>query len=161
MQTIFLCQDINLHFSVNKSEEGTGLQGETGRRTHPTITGTTEERFSSFRFWTQTWRGLATVTPSQQQPDSDSRSSAGWRGSTWTPGNSAASAAAPPGASLLSDTLCGVGVHLPQPYGNREGGENCSRHFIRTELISMEDSYTQQCKKKPDRIIRDPNHSWY
>lgn len=107
--------------------------------------------------WTRP--GLATTTPSQRQPDNDSRSSAGWRGSTLTPGYSAAPTATAPGASLLSDTLCGVGLHLPQPYGNREGGGNCSRHFIRTELRSREDLYTQQCKKKLDRIIRDPNRS--
>lgn len=111
---------------------------------------------------TWTWPGLATMTPSQRQRDNDTRSSAGWRGSTLTPGYSAAPAApaaAPSGASLLSDTLCGVGLHLPQPYGDREGGGNCSRHFIRTELRSREDLYTQQCKKKFDRIIRDPNRS--
>ncbi|KAI3368075.1 hypothetical protein L3Q82_026898, partial [Scortum barcoo] len=33
-----------------------------------------------------------------------------------------------------------------------------AQHITRTELPSMEDLYTQQCRKKADRIIKDPSH---
>ncbi|KAI3363260.1 hypothetical protein L3Q82_011897 [Scortum barcoo] len=34
-----------------------------------------------------------------------------------------------------------------------------AQHITRTELPSMEDLYTQQCRKKANMIIKDPNHS--
>ncbi|KAI3376695.1 hypothetical protein L3Q82_017124, partial [Scortum barcoo] len=33
-----------------------------------------------------------------------------------------------------------------------------AQHITRTELPSMEDLYTQQCKKKTTKIIKDPSH---
>ncbi|KAI3373380.1 hypothetical protein L3Q82_021928 [Scortum barcoo] len=33
-----------------------------------------------------------------------------------------------------------------------------AQHIIRTELLSTEDLYTQQCRKKANKIIKDPSH---
>ncbi|KAI3374459.1 hypothetical protein L3Q82_016345 [Scortum barcoo] len=36
-----------------------------------------------------------------------------------------------------------------------------AQHITRTELPSMEDLYTQRCRKKATKIIKDPSHPSY
>ncbi|KAI3367383.1 hypothetical protein L3Q82_026192, partial [Scortum barcoo] len=47
------------------------------------------------------------------------------------------------------------------PLLNREALQRevkAAQHITRTELPSMEDLYTQQCRKKATKIIKDPSH---
>ncbi|KAI3373005.1 hypothetical protein L3Q82_023461, partial [Scortum barcoo] len=121
------------------------------------------ESHSSFRFLqftsVRTSPGLITLTLSQSQPDSGSSSSAGCMEAQHG----------------LKDPLQLLQVHhredpdwlhhrlvqqLHQPSTVRlyRGMVKAAQHITRTELPSMEDLYTQRCRKKATKIIKDPSH---
>ncbi|KAI3374053.1 hypothetical protein L3Q82_022622 [Scortum barcoo] len=50
-------------------------------------------------------------------------------------------------------------LHRPQPTVKALQREvKAAQHITRTELPSMEDLYTQRCRKKATKIIKDPSH---
>ncbi|KAI3372497.1 hypothetical protein L3Q82_022696, partial [Scortum barcoo] len=101
--------------------------------------------------------GLITLTLSQSQPDSGSSSSAGCGGSTWTPGSSAASTGE---ESILTGCII-TAWYSSCTTLNRKALQRvvkAAQHITRTELPSMEDLYTQRCRRKATKIIKDPSH---
>ncbi|KAI3369695.1 hypothetical protein L3Q82_024541, partial [Scortum barcoo] len=105
--------------------------------------------------------GLITLTLSQSQPDSGSSSSAGCGGSTWT-------------LRILCSfyrctierilTGCITAWYSSCTALNRKALQRvvkAAQHITRTELPSMEDLYTQRCRKKATKIIKDPSHPAY
>ncbi|KAI3368182.1 hypothetical protein L3Q82_007813 [Scortum barcoo] len=86
-------------------------------------------------------------------------SSAGCGDSTWTPGSSAASTGAP--YREYPDWLHHRLVHSSCTALNRKALQRvvkAAQHITRTELPSMEDLYTQRCRRKATKIIKDPSH---
>ncbi|KAI3368245.1 hypothetical protein L3Q82_007965 [Scortum barcoo] len=98
-----------------------------------------------------------TLTSSQSQPDSGSSSSAGCGGSTWTQGFSAYRCTI---ESILIG--CITAWYSSCTALNRKALQRevkAAQHITRrTELPSMEDLYTQRCRKKATKIIKDPSH---
>ncbi|KAI3355125.1 hypothetical protein L3Q82_017989 [Scortum barcoo] len=139
------CQDNNLHLNIGK----------------------TKELIVDFRDFRRRQRGTRPPLhqrdyggESQQlQPDSGSSSSAGCGGSTWTQGYSAASTGAPIESIL---TGCITAWYSSCTALNRKALQRvvkAAQHITRTELPSMEDLYTQRCRKKATKIIKDPSHT--
>ncbi len=87
----------------------------------------------------RTWPGLTTQTASQNHPENGYSSSGGCGGSAWTPGYSSTSTGVPLRVFWLAASLPGMAVAPP-----------CLAHH--------QDLYTQQCRNKANRIIKDPNH---
>ncbi len=83
-----------------------------------------------------------TQTPSQRQPDNGSSSSAGCRGSTWTPGYFAASTDAPSRVSWLAASKSGMTVALPSTRRLYRGW--WKQYITRSSLSSMEELYTNR-----------------
>ncbi|KAI3363650.1 hypothetical protein L3Q82_001187 [Scortum barcoo] len=161
------CQDNNLHLNVSKTKElivdfrrrqreehaplsinGTGL-----RWRESTASGSSG--FTSVR----TSPGLITLTLSQSQPDSgsfflhsrlrrlnmDSRILCSFYRCTIE--------------SIL--TGCITAWYSSCTALNRKALQRvvkAAQHITRTELPSMEDLYTQRCRKKATKIIKDPSH---
>ncbi|KAI3373100.1 hypothetical protein L3Q82_006430 [Scortum barcoo] len=82
----------------------------------------------------------------------------GCGGSTWTPGYSAASTGHPIETIL---TGCITTWYSSCTALNRKALQRvvkAAQHITRMELPSMEDLYTQRCRKKATKIIKDPSH---
>ncbi|KAI3359017.1 hypothetical protein L3Q82_015400 [Scortum barcoo] len=151
--------------TIVKFADDTTEEAERGTRPplNGTINGTTVERVNSFRFLgvhiseDLTWTHHTDfITKSARQ-----RSllpPAGCGGSTWTQGSSAASTGAPIERIL---TGCITAWYSSCTALNRKALQRvvkAAQHITRTELPSMEDLYTQRCRKKATKIIKDPSH---
>ncbi|KAI3361775.1 hypothetical protein L3Q82_001964 [Scortum barcoo] len=49
-------------------------------------------------------------------------------------------------------------LHRPQPCKALQRVVKAAQHIVRTELPSMEDLYTQRCRRRATMIIMDPSH---
>ncbi|KAI3367345.1 hypothetical protein L3Q82_026165, partial [Scortum barcoo] len=144
------CQDNNLHLNVSKTKELIVDFRKRQREEHAPHPPLHQRDYGGESQQLQVPRGSHqrgphldsshTLTLSQSQPDSGSSSSAGCGGSTWT------QAAAPP-STVNRKALQRV--------------VKAAQHITRTELPSMEDLYTQRCRKKATKIIKDPSHPSY
>ncbi|KAI3373857.1 hypothetical protein L3Q82_022429 [Scortum barcoo] len=97
----------------------------------------------------------------QLQPDSGSSSSAGCGGSTWTQGLLCRFYRCTIESIL---TGCITAWYSSCTALNRKALQRvvkAAQHITRTELPSMEDLYTQRCRKKATKIIKDPSHPSY
>ncbi|KAI3360543.1 hypothetical protein L3Q82_002422 [Scortum barcoo] len=135
------CQDNNLHLNVSKTKELIVDFRRRQREEHAplSINGTTVERVSSFRF--------LGVHISEDL--------------TWT-------------HHTDFITKCTI-ERYPDWLHHRTWYSSCTalnrkalqrvvkaaQHITRTELPSMEDLYTQRCRKKATKIIKDPSHPSY
>ncbi|KAI3364846.1 hypothetical protein L3Q82_001032 [Scortum barcoo] len=163
------CQDNNLHLNVSKTKELIVDFRRRQREEHAplSINGTTVERVNSFRFLgvhiseDLTWTHHTDfITKSARQRLFFLH--AGCGGSTWTP------------RILCSFYRCTIesiltGCCITAWYSscttlNRKALQRvvkAAQHITRTELPSMEDLYTQRCRKKATKIIKDPSHPSY
>ncbi|KAI3363565.1 hypothetical protein L3Q82_012174 [Scortum barcoo] len=127
------CQDNNLHLNVSKTKELiVGLQEEAERGTRPlSINGTTVERVNSFRL---------------RRLNMDSRILCSFYRCTIE--------------RILTGCITAC-LYSSCTALNRKALQRvvkAAQHITRTELPSMEDLYTQRCRKKATKIIKDPSH---
>ncbi|KAI3354709.1 hypothetical protein L3Q82_019204 [Scortum barcoo] len=105
--------------------------------------------------------GDLTRRPTERSQTAGSSSSAGCGGSTWTQGSSAAST----GCTIESIlTGCITAWYSSCTTLNRKALQRvvkAAQHITRTELPSMEDLYTQRCRRNATKIIKDPSHPSY
>ncbi|KAI3375348.1 hypothetical protein L3Q82_021842, partial [Scortum barcoo] len=139
------CQDNNLQLNVSKTKELIVDFRRRQREEHAplSINGTTGGESQ------------------QLQPDSGSSSSAGCGGSTWTQGLLCRFYRCTIESIL---TGCITAWYSSCTALNRKALQRvvkAAQHITRTELPSMEDLYTQRCRKKATKIIKDPSHPSY
>ncbi|KAI3377327.1 hypothetical protein L3Q82_008530, partial [Scortum barcoo] len=139
------CQDNNLQLNVSKTKELIVDFRRRQREEHAplSINGTTVERVNSF---SQTAALLPPQAAEAQHGLKD-----------YSAGSTGA-----PIESIL--TGCITAWYSSCTALNRKALQRvvkAAQHITRTELPSMEDLYTQQCRKKATKIIKDPSHPSY
>ena len=153
------CQDNNLHLNVSKTKElivdYRKRQGEEHAPSPSTGLRWSESAASGFSGFTsvRTWPGLTTQTPSERQRwgvrsangAMDSRILCNFYRCTIE--------------SILTGCITAwYGSCTALNLKARQRVVKSAQHITRTELPYMEDLYTQQCRKKANRIINDTYH---